>query len=536
MKPFAGRARAENEQSYGPTPTPADTERVYDVCVIGSGAAGSVAACELAAAGLDVVMLEQGAYVTPATSYEEVVRGSEAAYARQANGCWSLSGYPWTTCNVGGGTVFYGGASFRYREMDFDASAYLGDADLPVAWPYKYEDLAPFYDEIEDHVGVAVSSEDDPTAPPGRLRSLLPPVEPSPAGRLLSEAARSLGMKPFPTPLAIATRDFRGRHACRPSEPCIEHACSTGAKGDAFTVFLRPLLQKQNFRLFAGLKAVHLERDGPARVSRVLAMRVDSGECFSFRARLFVVACNAIQSAALLLRSVDDWAPAGIGNEHGMVGHGLCFKLNEYVVGYLPDDVADGCDTDSLAEGVGPFSTVSLTDHYVDADCPSGVGGLIYENRYGFRYSMARPGRVLRLECLVADQPSRSNRIHLSRDLDPHGMPYVVIDYLTHPRDAARLEYMVERMQDILRAAKCRWLWREPTDFALGSCHLHGTCRAGTDPRTSVLDVDSRVHSVDNLYVVDGSFMPYPGSVNPTLTIQAHALRVARQLAGQFKG
>src|SRR6185436_14087271 len=151
--------------NFGPSPDKTDCERTYDVCIVGSGAAGSIAASAFVAAGLDVVMLEQGAYVTTSTTYEDVVRSSEAAYARQANGCWALIGYPWTTCNVGGGTVFYGGASFRYREVDFDPSAYLDDADIPVTWPYRYEDLAPFYDEVEDLIGVAAASDDDPTAP-----------------------------------------------------------------------------------------------------------------------------------------------------------------------------------------------------------------------------------------------------------------------------------------------------------------------------------------------------------------------------------
>ena len=522
----------ENGRGYGPPPSASDCARMYDVCVIGSGAAGSIAAMEFVAAGLEVVMLEQGGYVGPETSYEEIIRESEMAYARQANGCWSLSGYPWTTCNVGGGTVFYGGASFRYREVDFDPSRYLSGADLPVAWPYQYEDLAPYYDEVEELIGVASASHDDPTAPPGRRATSLPPVAPSPAGRVLNVAARSLGLHPFPTPLAIATQAYRERSACSSTHPCIEHFCEIGAKGDAYTIFVKSLLQQPNFRLFAGLKAVRLRREKQAQVNSVETMRIDSGKNFTFRARLFVVACNAIQSAALLLRSGDRWCQSGLGNEYDMVGRGLCFKLNEYVVGYLADEVTVSQAVDDQAEGVGPFSTVALTDYYLNSACPTGLGGLIYENRYGFRYAMKPNGSVLRLECLLADQPSHHNRIALSNKLNSLGVPHVVIDYQVHPRDAARLEFIIERMQEILIAAGCRWIRREPTDFSLGSCHLHGTCRSGVDPRTSVLDVNSRVHSLENVYVVDGAFMPYPGSVNPTLTIQAHALKTARYLVG----
>ena len=112
-------------------------DRLYDVCIIGSGAAGSVVALHCAAQGLEVLILERGGFPEGRT-FDEIMEASEPAFARDAKGCWSLSGYPWTSCNVGGGTLFYGGASFRLRDINFDASAHLGDGDLPVAWPYRY--------------------------------------------------------------------------------------------------------------------------------------------------------------------------------------------------------------------------------------------------------------------------------------------------------------------------------------------------------------------------------------------------------------
>lgn len=521
--------------SYGPAPDDHDSRKVYDVCVLGSGASGSVAASEFVKAGWSVVMLEQGPFVSPAMTYDDILRASEPAYVRQSNGCWGLSGYPWTTCNVGGGTVFYGGASFRYREVDFDAGAHMGDADLPVVWPYRYGDLAAFYDELEELIGIAGDPAADPTAPPSHTRAPLPPVEMSAEGRMIHEAARSLGLRPFPTPMAISTRPYRGRPQCAASSPCIEHACEHGSKADARLVFLRPLEAEPGFRLFAGMKAVRLERTSRERVGSVVCLRVDTGREYVFRARYFVVACNAIQSAALLLRSGDEWCAEGIGNEYGMVGRGLCFKMSEYATGYrrgggLPPE------GNGAPPRQGPFSTVSLTDYYVAQECPTGLGGLIYESRYGFPFAARGDENFLRLECLVADQPAWRNRVHLSADTDRWGLPHLVLDYLPHPRDLARLDYMAERCEELLRAAGCKAVRREPSGWEQGSGHLHGTCRAGEDPHTSVLDSDSRVHTVDNLYVVDGAFMPYPGSVNPTLTIQAHALRAARRLVNAARG
>jgi paromamine 6'-oxidase/6'''-hydroxyneomycin C oxidase/2'-deamino-2'-hydroxyparomamine 6'-oxidase len=298
------------------------------------------------------------------------------------------------------------------------------------------------------------------------------------------------------------------------------------------TVFLKPLLKRPNARLFAGLKVIKLERTHPSRVNAVCAVRCDTGERFRFTARCFVIAANAIQSAALLLRSADRWSPAGLGNENDMVGRGLCMKMSEYVAGYYESPGRQQPE----ANGVGPFSTLSITDHYLDPSIPTGLGGLIYEARYGQPYAMAR-GSVLRLETILADQPSRNNRIRLDSALDRHGVPGVIMDYQVHPRDLVRLESMVDRCHDILKAAGCKRIWREPSGFAQGSGHLHGTCRAGTDRKTSTLDADSRLHEIDNVYVADGSFMPYPGGVNPTLTIQAHAMRTAkRMLAALPKG
>lgn len=520
----------------GPQPSREDEKRIHDVCIIGSGAAGSVAAALCVEAGLSVLVLEQGPFLDNQTTYDEVVQASEPALARQPNGCWGLNGYPWTTCNVGGGTVFYGGASFRYRVADFDAGEYMGDADLPVAWPYSYEDLNPYYDHIEQVIGLsAAPPEADPNHPPKAITNL-PPLPPSAGARHLYEAARRLQLNPFPTPLAIASTPHRGRPACGYSSACIEHRCTEGAKGDAFTVFLEPLFRSPRFHLLAGMKAVRLERRRRDQVERVSAVRVDTGQTFSFRARAFLVACNAIQSAGLLLQSTDGWSPDGIGNEHDMVGRGLCMKLNEFVVGYKDGPDPEDATGRVKAEEAGPFSTFAVTDFYFDSEAPTGMGGLIYENRYGRTYRMRHSGNVLRLECILADQPSRDNRVTLSRQKDAYGAPRLAIDYTPHPRDLARLESMVEHCRQILEAAGCRWIRRESGDFHLGSCHLHGTCRAGTDERFSVLDPWSRVHSVENLFVVDGAFMPFPSGMNPTLTIQAHSLRATEHALSEFWG
>jgi paromamine 6'-oxidase/6'''-hydroxyneomycin C oxidase/2'-deamino-2'-hydroxyparomamine 6'-oxidase len=341
-------------------------------------------------------------------------------------------------------------------------------------------------------------------------------------------AARSLGLHPFATPLAIASQAYRGRPACDGDRPCISNTCDTGAKGDAARVFLDPA-RKAGARLFAGLKAVRLVRGAGDSVSAVECVRVDTGERFTLRGRQFVIAGNAVQSAALLLRSTDERSPDGLGNEHDMVGRALCFKMSGYLTGFRKG-VEGLLQPAELPQGPGPFSTAAITDFYVDDDAPGGLGGLIYESRPEESLWLRPDEQIIQLECLVPDEPRLDNRVTLGRGTDRFGLPDVVMDYSQHPRDLARLEYLHRRAEEILRAAGCDIVRRESSYFWMGSTHLHGTCRAGEDPRTSVTDPDGRVHTLDNVIVVDGALFPFPGAVNPTLTIQALALRNTHRL------
>lgn len=523
----------ETISGYGPEPTGDDVAGEYDVCVIGSGASGATVAWALAGAGLSVAVVEQGRFVTPDVSYDDLLSAAEPAWVRQENGTWGKVGYPWTTCNVGGGTVFYGGAFFRYRPVDFDAERVLGEAELPLRWPWEPAELNAYYGAIEDLVGVAGATDADPTLPRRDRPYPLPPVEMSPEGAMLAAAATTMGWHPFPTPLAVNSHGYRGRPACTADAPCICRQCPNGAKGDATTRFLFPAIDL-GAKLFAGLKAVRLIGDGRWSAQALECVRMDTGARFVFRARCFVVCANAVQTAALLLRSPAARHPSGLGNTHDLVGRGLCFKLSEYLVGYRSAGSGDGSPGSELM-GLGPFSTCAITDLYEDPGAPGGLGGLLYEARPERSYRMRKDEQLLRIEALVPDEPQPTNRVRLGPGVDAHGVPDVLMDYQAHPRDRARLEYVLDRGGQMLRAAGCTVVLREPSGWALGSTHLHGTGRMGFDPKTSVTDPDGRLHDTDNVYIGDGALLPFPAGVNPTLTIQAVALRVAhRMLSDRF--
>lgn len=158
--------------------------------MIGSGASGATTAWLLANAGLSVAVVEQGRHVTEDVDYDDLLAESEAAWVRQENGTWGKVGYPWTTCNVGGGTVFYGGAFFRNRPVDFDPETALGTAELPLRWPWDATELDPYYTAIEQLVGVAGDTDADPTLPARDAPYPLPPVARSARARCWRAAPR----------------------------------------------------------------------------------------------------------------------------------------------------------------------------------------------------------------------------------------------------------------------------------------------------------------------------------------------------------
>ncbi|MEV0033514.1 GMC family oxidoreductase [Nocardia sp. NPDC050793] len=492
-----------------------DVGNYYDYCVIGGGASGLVAATELARSGRTVLVLEEGQAVVPGTDLRVAERNWQMACApgdpaRPAN--------PWTARGLGGGTMFFAAIAFRYRELDFDAGSYLAGDALPARWPIGYQDLRACYDEIERRLGVARSQAGDPWQPPSAAAPL-PPHEFDARGRGIAAAGRELGLRPFPTPLAINSRPYRGRPACGGCSTCTEHACPTGAKSDA----VRGILDQSEVRatIRTGARALRLIGGRPNQLTAVEWVDTVSARRHVTRAGGFVLAANAVQTARLLLASHTPWAPEGVGNSSGLVGTGLSLKLSCYLSGDPDRDPDSGRG--------GPHSTVAFTDYYLHPDMPGLLGGIIYQ---------ANPVRgdragALRLHVLAGDQPMRRNRVRLRNTSDEFGVPHLLMDYRIHPSDAERLRFLADRASDILRTAGARRIRFQPSGFHRGSRHLHGTCRAGDDPRHSVTTPEGRLHDVDNAHIVDASVFPFAGGVNPVLTIQANALRIARGLTGR---
>ncbi|MGL3104753.1 FAD-dependent oxidoreductase [Bradyrhizobium sp. BR 1432] len=502
------------------------TSNAVDVCVVGSGASGSIVAHEIARNGFQVLVLEAGQALPAGASLKSVQRGFGNALVRSPSGTLIPRGRPWTVSALGGGMTLYAGIAFRCRAVDFDARAHVAADALDPVWPFGYGELRPYYEELERRMGVARLAGADPLEPPSDP-ALLPPHKYSLQGSLIATAGRRLGRLPFPTPLAINSVPYRGQAACDRCGPCNEHLCPSGARADARSPFTDVSLPCGALTVASGSKAVHIELGSVSRVASVEWLDTVIQQRARVRARCVVLAGNAIQSAGLLLRSAQPAAPRGIGNSTGMVGSGICFKISGYVSGTIMMDRLP-----SHPPG-GPFSTVAMTDHYLDADAPSGLGGLLYEASPAER-EVSGGKLKLRVHFLAADQPMRSNAVRLANSRDRLGLPKIILEYKTHPLDKSRLDYLSRRASDLLAEAGVKKIKYEDSNYQLGSGHLHGGCRAGIDPKESVVDRWGRVHDIDNLYVADGGFFPYPSGVNPTFTIQANALRIARRIITQL--
>ncbi|WP_284454737.1 GMC oxidoreductase [Actinomadura madurae] len=499
-----------------------------DVCIVGGGASGAVAAHILSRRGLRVLLLEEGGRIDGGAGLKAVEPDWETALVPGRDGTFRPLGKPWSARALGGGMRLFAGIGFRFREVDFDARGHVAADALDPRWPIGYGDLRPGYDEIEGLFGIARADGADPLEPPA-APPRMPPHPFSAQGAVLAEAGTALGLRPFPTPLLINSVPYRGRPACVHCGPCNEYACPVGAKADVAETLLRTAARGGTLTIATRSKALRIGTGRFDRADHVEWLDLRARRRHVTRARIVVLAANAVQSAALLLRSGNRWSPDGLGNRYDMVGRGLCFKVSGYANATVPSDRVPSAQAPA-GPAAGPFSTVAFTDHYLDDASPTGLGGVLYEASPEDR--APRAGRLpLRLHYHAADQPMWRNRVRLGREPTPLGVPKLIMDYATHPVDRARLGHLADRAARLLRSAGATDVAFEPSRYQHGSRHLHGGCRAGDDPACSVVDRDGRMHDLENVYVVDGGFFPYPGGVNPTLTILANAVRISRRIA-----
>jgi choline dehydrogenase-like flavoprotein len=511
----------------------------YDVIIIGTGAGGGTLLHKLAPSGKRILILERGDYVPrEKENWDSRAVNVEARY--HAKEVWhDKEGkplHPHTNYYVGGNTKFYGAALFRLREQDFGELRHHGG--ISPAWPISYRDLEPYYAQAERLYEVHGQRGEDPTEPAASGAYPFPAVSHEPRIQALSDHFTALGLKPFHVPLGIRLDENNSQTSrCIRCNTCDGFACLVHAKADAQVMCVDPALTYRNVTLLTGAYVSRLETSATGReVTGVQVRRNGASEHYS--ADLVVVSCGAINSAALLLRSASERHPNGLGNCSGVVGRHYMGHVNSVLM------AVSKCPNPTIFQ-----KTLGVNDFYFgskDFDHPMGhisFVGKLDAVALSAGAPPLTPGFTLDLMAKHSldfwltseDLPDPENRVTLDREGNIE-LRYTPNNGEGHKRLIAQLEHAMQQQSCPEHGRSChqglfsRSLFVGQRIPLAGVAHQNGTVRFGRDPRTSALDPMCKSHELDNLYVVDGSFFPSSGAVNPALTIMANALRVGDHL------
>jgi choline dehydrogenase-like flavoprotein len=508
----------------------------YDVIVIGSGAGGGTLVRHLAPSGKHILLLERGDWL-PREPQNWLARDVFVDNRYVSEDTWyDDAGTPFQPqvhyC-VGGATKLYGAALYRLRKEDF--SELRHHDGISPAWPIGYDEMEPYYTRAEQLYQVHGARGEDPTEPPASAPYPFPAVSHEPRIQQLADDLAAAGHQPFHAPCGVMLdEDDMPHSACVRCSTCDGFPCLVHAKSDAEVLGVRPALKHTNVSMLTNAQAVRLEtNDAGTAVTGVVVER--DGARKTYTADLVVVSCGAANSAKLLLASASDAHPNGLANGSDQVGRNYMFHNCVAVL--------------ALSKEPNPTvfqKTLGLNDFYFgtdDVDYPLGniqmVGKSQAEMYRGEKPIQTRLAPEWTLEKVARhavdfwlsteDLPMPENRVTL-RDDGAITLAYTA----TNDVPKKRLLHELKGLLKHLGMQHDRLLPRHAylkNDIPVAGCaHQAGTCRFGTDPVDSVLDTHCRAHEVDNLYVVDTSFFPSIGAVNPALTAMANAVRVGDHL------
>ncbi|HET8653934.1 MAG TPA: GMC family oxidoreductase [Longimicrobiaceae bacterium] len=513
----------------------APSATAYDTLIVGSGFGGVLCAHALVSAGQRVLMIERGGWlersgaVDPLWDFFQLgpAFDTRAPHRVEHDGRTASEGV--LSC-VGGASIVYGGVSFRLRAEDFEARPEIVEGS-GASWPIGYADLEPFYTRAEGLLNVAGEAGRDPTEPARSAPYPRPPGPPAPISVRIADAARRLGLHPFRIPTAL-------------DESCVECTSCDGYASAGLGRLLREPPLASGLELRTHTAVTRLNAAG-GRVTGVECVDRRDGARSSIAADRVVVAAGALATPQLLLASgLDRLNPGG-----RVVGRYLMRHCNAFVYGVFPGLPEPGRHHKEMAVNdfyrvSGGDGTVRTLGNIQQVMHPQ-LGGILRRPARSLRRAglagrttaraLARglapiARRMTGLQVIAEDEPQASNRVEIQTGpADPDGLPRLRIVHDYTRRDLAARAELIRHARSILReAGALPWIYEYPVSTF---SHAVGTVRMGADPRTSALDEHCRFRGVEGLFVVDGSFMPTSGGVNPSLTIAANALRVGEAMA-----
>jgi choline dehydrogenase-like flavoprotein len=557
------------------------TPTVYDVCIIGSGAGGGAAAYVLTKAGANVVMLEAGPdwdssrdsamFKWPYDSPRRGAATKERSFG-EFDGCigaWEIDGEPYTMPEgerfdwyrarmLGGRTNHWGRISLRMGPDDFRRKTLDGLGD---DWPITYDDLKPYYDDLDRFVGLFGSNEGIPNEPDGIF---LPPPAPRCYEMLIKQASEKVGIPCIPNRLSIITRPHNGRPQCHYCGQC-GRGCSTHSNFSSTSVFLPPALATGKLKIITGAMAREVLTDTNGLATGVSYVNTANAREFSIRAKAVVLAGSAGESARLMFNSTSARHPNGLSNSSGVLGKYLTDSTGLSVSGFIPKMLDMPAHNEDGAGGAHLYMPWWLDGKkldfprgyhieigggrrmpgygfgggtpYLPGSNGGGYGKALkddYRKFYGAAVGFAGRGEMVSSEdCYCEIDPNT---------VDKWGIPVLRFHWKWSEHELNQAKHMQETFREIIHAMGGTPLGTMPgrdRDYGLEAggriIHEAGCTRMGKDPRTSVLNEWCQAHEARNVVVCDAGPFVSNAHKNCTWTIMALSWRTSQHLADEMK-
>jgi choline dehydrogenase-like flavoprotein len=538
------------------------TPEVHDVIVIGSGASGGMAAWNLTRQGVNVLMLDAGTrfsrekfwtHVKPWEWNARVDRGDfppQFFLDTKQQPYDTPPGQPFDLTRVwgrGGKTNVWGRVSLRYSDLDFEGPAKDG---WEIPWPIRYKDIKPYYDQVDQFIGVCGGTDDQDSLPGSPY--MLPSVAPRCGERLMTRAAKSIGISLVAGRKAVMTRAHNGHPKCHFCGSC-GRGCDVGAFFNSSDYLIEPAMETGKLRVMDNAVVARVLVNDQGKASGVQYFDRETKEEHTLRARVVVVAASCIDSTRILLNSKSHAYPNGIGNSSDVIGRYLSEQIRFHMFGFLPELIGGPTQNDDGIDGEHVYMP-RFNHRGAKRDYLRGFGSQFWGTgaQANANFAKTMPGFGVdfktavkkRYPALVALHPygevlpQAYNRVLVDeKHLDSYGVPVARIEYKIGDNEHKMAAEMYDTAEQILRAAKAEIIpfQRGHLEVAGSAIHEHGTCRMGADPKRSALNGFCQMHDVPNVFVVDGGAFTTASEKNPTLTILALAWRATDYLAQEMK-